>query len=76
MDSLIFFFLGGGEIHKMNLGRTCFDRVRRKSETNNTFLGLSLMLAQRRRRWANSKLTVGQCLCLLSTNYPLIAGDD
>ena len=29
-----FFFL---EIHKINLGRTCFDRVGRKSETNNIF---------------------------------------
>ena len=29
-----FFFL---EIYKINLGRTCFDRVGRKSETNNIF---------------------------------------
>ena len=29
-----FFFL---EIHKINLGRTCFDRVGRKSETSNIF---------------------------------------
>ena len=28
---------GGGEILKINLGRTCFDRVGRKSETNNIF---------------------------------------
>ena len=27
------------EIHKINLGRTCFNRVGRKSETNNTFFG-------------------------------------
>ena len=33
----IFFF----EIYKINLARTCFDMVGRKSETNNIFLGLT-----------------------------------
>ena len=37
MDSLKKKTFLGGEIHKINLGRTCFDRVGRKSETNNIF---------------------------------------
>ena len=32
-----FFFFFLLEIHRINLGRTCFDRVGRKSETNNIF---------------------------------------
>ena len=35
ISSLEFFFFL--EIHKINLGRTCFDRVGRKSVTNNIF---------------------------------------